>query len=133
VLEGLRVLIVDDEADTRELVQEVLVRNGAEVRASESAAAALQTLAAWHPDLLVSDIGMPDEDGYALIKQVRSLDDRQDGQIPAVALTAYAGIEAHQRALAAGFQMHLAKPIEPKELISTVARAAGREATPPEV
>jgi len=133
MLEGLRVLIVDDEADTRELVQEVLVRNGAEVRASESAAAALQTLAAWHPDLLVSDIGMPDEDGYALIKQVRSLDDEQDGQIPAVALTAYAGIEAHQRALAAGFQMHLAKPIEPQELISTVARAAGRETLPPEV
>ncbi|MGI9108391.1 MAG: response regulator [Pyrinomonadaceae bacterium] len=127
VLEGLRILIVDDEADTRELVQELLARYGAEVRASESAAAALRTLAAWHPDLLVSDIGMPDEDGYALIKQVRSLDAEQHGQIPAVALTAYAGIEAHRRALAAGFQMHLAKPIEPKELIATVVRAAGRE------
>ncbi|MCA1568517.1 MAG: response regulator [Acidobacteria bacterium] len=127
VLGGLRILIVDDEADTRELVQEVLVRQGAEVRVSESAAEALRTLAAWNPDLLISDIGMPVEDGYELIRQVRRFDAEHHGQIPAVALTAYVGAEDNRRALAAGFQTHLAKPIVPKALIETVARVAGRE------
>jgi signal transduction histidine kinase/DNA-binding response OmpR family regulator len=126
VLGGLRILIVDDEADTRELVKEVLVRQGAEVRVSESAAEALRTLAVWNPDLLISDIGMPVEDGYELIKQVRRFDAEHHGQIPAVALTAYVGVEDHQRALDAGFQTHLAKPIVPKALIETVARVAGR-------
>jgi CheY-like chemotaxis protein len=129
VLGGLRILIVDDEADTRELVQEVLARQGAEVRASESAAEALRTLAAWNPDLLISDIGMPVEDGYELIRQVRKFDAEHHGQIPAVALTAYVGAEDHRRALAAGFQTHLAKPIVPKALVEIVARVAGR-ATP---
>jgi signal transduction histidine kinase/DNA-binding response OmpR family regulator len=128
VLGGLRILVVDDEADTRELVQEVLVRQGAEVRSSGSAAEALRTLATWNPDLLISDIGMPVEDGYELIKQVRNFDAQQHGRIPAVALTAYAGAEDHRRALDAGFQMHLAKPIVPKDLIETVARIAGRAA-----
>ncbi|HJR09591.1 MAG TPA: response regulator [Pyrinomonadaceae bacterium] len=129
VLEGLRILVVDDEEDTRELVQEVLVRQGAEVRICASAAEALRTLAAWNPSLLVSDIGMPKEDGYELIKRVRKLDAEHHGQIPAVALTAYAGAENGKRALDAGFQTHLAKPVDPKELIETVARTAGR-ATP---
>jgi signal transduction histidine kinase/response regulator RpfG family c-di-GMP phosphodiesterase len=128
VLGGLRILIVDDEADTRELVQEVLARQGAEVRSSGSAAEALRTLAVWKPDLLISDIGMPVEDGYELIRQVRNFDAEHHGQIPAVALTAYAGAEDHRRALAAGFQTHLAKPIVPKSLIETVARVAGRVA-----
>jgi CheY-like chemotaxis protein len=127
VLEGLRILIVDDEADTRELVQEVLSRQGAEVRVSGSAAEALRTLAAWNPDLLVSDIGMPSEDGYELIKKVRKLGAKSNGQIPAVALTAYASADDQRRALDAGFQTHLAKPVEPKALIATVARIAGRE------
>ena len=129
VLGGLRILVVDDEADTRELVQEVLARQGAEVRVSGSAAEALRTLAAWNPDLLISDIGMPVEDGYELIRQVRKFDAAHHGQIPAVALTAYVGAEDHRRALAAGFQTHLAKPIVPKDLIETVVRVAGR-ATP---
>ena len=129
VLEGLRILVVDDEEDTRELVQEVLVRQGAEVRISGSVAEALNTLAAWNPDLLVSDIGMPSEDGYELIKRVRKLDAAHSGRIPAVALTAYAGAENGKRALDAGFQTHLAKPVEPKALVEAVARAAGR-ATP---
>jgi len=129
VLGGLRILVVDDEADTRELVQEVLARQGAEVRVSESAAEALRTLAAWNPDLLISDIGMPVEDGYELIRQVRKFDAEHHGQIPAVALTAYVGAEDHRRALAAGFQTHLAKPIVPKDLIETVVRVVGR-ATP---
>ncbi|HZH91071.1 MAG TPA: response regulator [Pyrinomonadaceae bacterium] len=129
VLGGLRILIVDDEADTRELVQEVLARQGAEVRVCGSAAEALRTLAAWNPDLLISDVGMPVEDGYELIKQVRRFDAAHHGDIPAVALTAYAGAEDHRRALAAGFQTHLAKPIVPKDLIETVVRIVGR-ATP---
>ncbi|HEV2800914.1 MAG TPA: response regulator [Pyrinomonadaceae bacterium] len=128
VLGGLRILVVDDEADTRELVQEVLVRQGAQVCVCESAAEALRALAAWKPDLLVSDIGMPVEDGYELIKQVRRFDAEHQGQIPAVALTAYAGPDDHRRALAAGFQTHLAKPIEPKALVETVARVIGRAA-----
>jgi signal transduction histidine kinase/CheY-like chemotaxis protein len=129
VLEGLRILVVDDEADTRELVQEVLGRQGAEVRTSGSVKEALRTLAQWQADLLVSDIGMPSEDGYELIRRVRKLNAVQQGQIPAVALTAYAGAEDVKRALAAGFQTHLAKPVDPKALIATVARVAGR-ATP---
>ena len=127
VLEGLRILIVDDEPDTRELVQEVLGRQGAEVRTSGSVAEALQTLAAWQADLIVSDIGMPVQDGYELIRRVRKLDTDGRGQIPAVALTAYAGAEDVKRALDAGFQTHLAKPVDPKALIATVARTAGRE------
>jgi signal transduction histidine kinase/DNA-binding response OmpR family regulator len=127
VLEGLRILIVDDEPDTRELVQEVLERQGAEVRASASVAEALRTLARWQADLIVSDIGMPLEDGYELMRRVRKLDPGANGQVPAVALTAYAGAEDVKRALAAGFQTHLAKPVDPKALIATVARTAGRE------
>ncbi|MCA1555214.1 MAG: response regulator [Acidobacteria bacterium] len=127
VLENLCILIVDDEADTRELIQEVLARQGAEVRAVGSAAEALQMLTEWSPDLLISDIGMPGQDGYELIKRVRKLDVEHHGQIPAVALTAYAGAEDRRRALAAGFQVHLAKPVDPKALIATAARLAGRE------
>jgi signal transduction histidine kinase/PleD family two-component response regulator len=127
VLGGLRILIVDDEQDTRELVQEVLARQGAEVRVSGSAAEALRTLAAWNPDLLISDVGMPVEDGYELIKQVRRFDAEHHGHIPAVALTAYVGAEDHRRAIAAGFQTHLAKPIVPQALIDTVVRIVGRE------
>ena len=88
-----RILIVDDEKDTRELVQEVLRRQGAEVRTSASVAEALRTLGQWEADLLVSDIGMPSADGYELIRRVRKLDTGERGQIPAVALTAYAGAE----------------------------------------
>ncbi|MGZ8844260.1 MAG: response regulator [Pyrinomonadaceae bacterium] len=89
-------------------------------------AAAMQTFHEWNPDLLVSDIGMPNEDGYSLIKRLRELDSKHARQIPAVALTAYATDEDRLRALAAGFQIHIAKPIEPENFVTCVASVLGR-------
>ncbi|HEX8709202.1 MAG TPA: ATP-binding protein, partial [Pyrinomonadaceae bacterium] len=126
MLKGLRILVVDDELDTREVLKGMLVQHGAEVRVSESTAEALDILQLWNPDLLVSDIGMPEEDGYSLIKKVRTLDSSRHGQIPAIALTAYATFEDRVRAEAAGFHMHLAKPVEPEELVNAIAGLAGR-------
>jgi signal transduction histidine kinase len=126
MLEGLRVLVVDDEPDTRQVISAVITRSGAEVKTCASAPEALETLKRWKPDILMSDIGMPEEDGYSLIRKVRSLSAESGGLIPAAALTAYAREEDRERALAAGFQMHVAKPISSGELISTVAGLAGR-------
>jgi CheY-like chemotaxis protein len=125
-LDGLRVLVVDDEVDTRDLIAAVLSRVGAEVQTAATAHEALQTLERWIPDVLVSDIGMPDEDGYTLIKKVRELDAKQPGWIPALALTAYASVEDRMRALSAGFQMHMTKPLDPAELVTVVASLCGR-------
>ena len=124
---GLKILVVDDEADARDLVFTILTRCGSEVRCSESAAEAIQTFAEWDPDLLVSDIGMPNEDGYSLIKRLRKLRSKRAKQIPAVALTAYATEEDRSMALSAGFQLHLVKPIEPHTLVKSIAAALGRE------
>ena len=123
-LKGISVLIVDDESETRELLVEVLSRCGAEVRASSSAHDALEALQTWKADVLISDIGMPGEDGYDLIRKVRKMDPDQNGCIPAVALTAYARGEDRIRALSAGFQMHVSKPVEPAELAAVVASFA---------
>ncbi len=125
-LEGLRVLVVDDEPDTRQVISAVIAKSGAEVKTCASVPEALETLKLWKPDILMSDIGMPDEDGYSLIQKVRSLSAASGGLIPAAALTAYARDEDRERALAAGFQMHVAKPIGARELIDTVAGLAGR-------
>jgi len=81
---------------------------------------------AWHPDLLVADIGLPDEDGYALIKRIRDLSAEEGGETPAVALTAYARVEDRMRTLSAGYQMHVAKPVEPLDLVTNLAALAGR-------
>ena len=124
VLDGLRVMLVDDEADTRELMGAVLEQCGAVVKSCGSAAEALDALEAWGPDLLVSDIGMPQEDGYSLIGKVRQL--RKAERLPAVALTAYATNEDRARALSAGFQRHLVKPVEPDKLIAALANIAER-------
>ena len=129
ILDGLRILVVDDEADARDLVTNILTRCGGEVRCSESAAEAIRAFREWSPDLLVSDIGMPIEDGYSLIKKLRRLRSKRAKQIPALALTAYATDEDRSLALSAGFQMHLAKPIEPKSLVTSIAAAFGREAS----
>ncbi len=125
-LNGLRVLVVDDEADTRELLQVILESCGAQVKTASSAVAALEAIAKEAFDVLISDIGMPEEDGYALIAKVRALDEERGGGIPAAALTAYAREQDHVRTLRSGFQIHVPKPISPSELVAVVANLAGR-------
>jgi CheY-like chemotaxis protein len=120
-LGGVRVLLVDDQADARELLGMVLGWAGAEVSAAASAAEALELLQLKEVDVLVSDIGMPAADGYMLIGRVREMTRAGAGRTPAVALTAYASEEDRRRALAAGFDAHLPKPVEPAELISVIA------------
>jgi PAS domain S-box-containing protein len=125
-LAGLRILCVDDEADTRDLLTAMLTPYGAEVRCCASAQEALRVIPDWLPSILVSDIGMPDLDGYAFIKKLRKLGAEQGANIPAVALTAYARSDDRLRALAAGFQMHVPKPVGGAELITVIASLAGR-------
>jgi PAS domain S-box-containing protein len=124
LLEGVRVLVVDDEQDARTLLQTVLERQGAEVLAVASTREALDALALHKPDVLVSDIGMPDEDGYSLIRQVRARGRDEGGWTPAAAVSAYVGEENRRQALAAGFQLHVAKPVDPEELIGVVQSLA---------
>jgi CheY-like chemotaxis protein len=126
ILDGLRVLVVDDEADARELIATILEQRGAEVASVPSALEGLEALPRFQPDVIISDIEMPNEDGYALIKKIRELDPKEGGRTPAAALTAYARTEDRMRALLAGFQIHMPKPIEPAELIAVVANLAGR-------
>ncbi len=126
-LDKIRVLLVDDEPSANESLQALLESCGAEVRVAGSAAQALQTLDIWRPDVLISDIAMPEEDGYALIRKIRMRTPEQGGEVPAAALTAYGKIEDRVSILAAGFQMYLSKPADPSELIAVVASlAAGR-------
>ncbi|HEY9695921.1 MAG TPA: PAS domain S-box protein [Trichocoleus sp.] len=120
-LTGLQILVVDDEADMRELTSFILTQAGAQVATVASAMQALTWLNQSVPDLLLCDIGMPEMDGYALIQQIRKRRHDHGGNLPAIALTAYAGEVNQQQALAAGFQLHLAKPIEPDLLVSTIA------------
>jgi CheY-like chemotaxis protein len=129
-LADLRVLVVDDEPDARELIAAVLVGRGAEVVSVESAAEALGELERQRFDVLVSDIGMPSMDGYALIEEIRQLPAERGGKIPAAALTAYAGVEDRMRVVSAGYQIHLPKPVEPAELTTVVANLAERYAKP---
>ena len=126
-LEGLRVLLVDDEAETREIISTVVERTGAEVKSCDSAREALSELVEWRPDVILSDIAMPDEDGYSFIGRVRSLSQDEGGDTPAAALTAYAREEDRKQALAAGYQMHIAKPIGAGQLVAMIAKLAGRE------
>jgi CheY-like chemotaxis protein/two-component sensor histidine kinase len=119
-LTGIRVLVVDDDTDSREFIAFVLEQLGAQVSTVTSAAEAIATLARLQPNILLSDIGMPDMDGYMLMRQIRTMPPEQGGQILAIALTAYAGEIDRQQALAAGFQHHLAKPVEPNELVKVI-------------
>jgi PAS domain S-box-containing protein len=122
-LRDVRVLVVDDEPDARELLRIVLEECGAEVRDAGSVRQALELVRQWSPNVIVSDIGMPGEDGYDLIRQVREWESASGTRIPAVALTAYARVEDRMRALRAGYQVHLSKPIEPMEFVLVVAGA----------
>jgi PAS domain S-box-containing protein len=125
LLDGLKVLIVDDEPDTREMLKVMIERFGAEVKAGATSAEALDLLEQWRPNVIVSDIEMPGEDGYSLIKKIRALEPLRGGAVPAVALTAYARAEDRMRALSAGYQMHVAKPAEPFELALVIASLVG--------
>ena len=124
-LEGVSVLVVDDERDTREMLKIMIGHFGAEVNACASSSEAMTILRDWRPDVIVSDIEMPGEDGYELMRRVRRLEaTRGVSQVPAVALTAYARVEDRMRALAAGYQMHIAKPAEPAELAAVISSLA---------
>lgn len=125
-LKGVRVLVVDDEPDTRELLLRILAECQAEVRTAGSVVEALAELERDRPMVLVSDIGMPHEGGYELIQKVRQLPEERGGSVPALALTAFARAEDRARALRAGYQMHLAKPVKPPDLVAHVATLAGR-------
>ncbi|HEX2271042.1 MAG TPA: ATP-binding protein [Pyrinomonadaceae bacterium] len=127
MLSGVNVLLVDDDTDTLKLMTTALTRRHATVTAVSSAGEAIQAIQRHRPDVLVSDIAMPGEDGYGLIETVRSLERNETEKIPAVAITAYAKEEDRERALSSGFQIYLAKPVELTELISVVARAARRD------
>jgi CheY-like chemotaxis protein len=120
-IEGLRVLLVDDEKDTLELLAMVLAQNGVEVNPQTNVRDALEVIKAWKPDVIVSDIAMPEEDGYSFIRKLRALPPEEGGTIPAVALTAYVGIKERTQVLSSGFQMYVPKPVEPAELLSTLA------------
>jgi CheY-like chemotaxis protein len=120
-LKDLRILVVEDDPDTRDLLQTILERCGATVWTAASSHAALAEMAQQIPDVLISDIGMAGENGYELIKKVRALEPDRGGRVPAVALTAYAAAADRRRALLAGFQTHLAKPVEPDELLAVIA------------
>ena len=126
ILGGLDVLVVDDESDARDLVTAVLARCGAEVRSASTVDDAVRQVRERRPHVLLSDLGLPNEDGYALIRRVREI----DKEIPAGALTAYASTEDHRRALAAGFHAHVSKPVEPSDLVLLVASLAGRIVQP---
>jgi PAS domain S-box-containing protein len=123
-LAGRRILVVDDEADARDLLAEILGQAGADVVVVSSADEALETLRLSRPDVLVSDIGMPGDDGYVLIRKVRALGSEQGGQVRALALTAYARSEDRALALEAGFHTHIAKPVDPLELTALIAGLA---------
>ncbi len=125
LLKGLRVLSVDDQQDTRELITIALARYGAEVKASDSASTALQLIKEWRPHVVVSDIGLPGMDGYDFMRQVRELETEGE-RIPAIAVTGYAGAVDESKALDAGYEVHLSKPIELNKLVTVIARVSNR-------
>jgi CheY-like chemotaxis protein len=125
-LDGLRVLVVDDNPDARELANDIVSGAGAAVKTCDAAPEALAAIEEWRPDVLISDIEMPVHDGYELIRNVRALDPKRGGKTPAVALTAYGRPQDRVLALTAGFNMHVPKPVDPGELTTIVASVALR-------
>ena len=126
-LRGVHVLLVEDDDDSRALLQTILQYCGALVTAVDSARAAVSTLERVRPDLVLSDLSMPNEDGYWLIRQIRALPPERGGTMPVVAITALGHPHGVDRTLAAGFQAHLRKPVDPWELARTIAALAGRK------
>jgi len=124
------VLVVDDQSDARELIRRVLEDSASKVLTAATAHEALRLIEQQLPHVLVSDIGMPEVDGYELLKRVRALGTNRGGRLPAIALTAFARSEDRTRALRAGFMVHVAKPVDPTELVATVASVAGRVNVP---
>jgi CheY-like chemotaxis protein len=127
-LEGIRVLLVEDDEDSRKLLGLMLKKQGAEVTSASSSAEALSALRQVLPDVVLSDIGMAGEDGYELMRKVRALPAEGGGLTPAIALTGYATRKDRERALSAGYQLHLAKPVEPADLVAAIARLSVRDA-----
>jgi CheY-like chemotaxis protein len=125
-LVGLRLLAVDDDRDSLDLITAILADSGAEVRASRSAAEALKVVEEWRPDIVISDIEMPGEDGYAFIQKTRRLEAASGRRAPAIALTAYGRPEDRERATSVGYDIHVPKPVESAELVTIVASLAGR-------
>jgi CheY-like chemotaxis protein len=123
-LRGLTILVLEDEPDTRDFLRRLLEAHGASVVQAGSAEQALMLFASARPDILVSDIGLPDVDGFDLIQRIRQQHASDGGSVPAIALTAYARGEDRTRALRAGYQAHVAKPVEPGELVATIASFA---------
>ncbi|MEH1853280.1 MAG: response regulator [Nostoc sp.] len=123
-LTGIRVLTVDDDPDARELLTVLLIEYGATVLTVTSAAEVLANLESFQPDVLVSDIGMAGVDGYSLIQQIRTLTPKKGGEIPAIALTAYARVDDYERAITSGYQRHVTKPLDPEELVQAVVALA---------
>jgi len=121
----LKLLIVDDDPNTRALLSEALRGRGARVRASASARDAQRTILVWHPDLVISDVGMPRESGYDLIRSVRDLPAEAGGRTPAIACTGYSRAEDRARAMRAGFDAVVAKPVDLELLVDTIAHVAG--------
>ena len=124
ILAGVRVLVVDDETDARDLIAAVLEWAGADVETAESAAEGVAKLESFHPSMIISDIGMPIEDGYAFMRRVRTM-----SSAPSMALTAFASDADRARAMQAGYTMHVAKPIDPDVLVTTVAMLVRRSAS----
>jgi CheY-like chemotaxis protein len=125
------VLVVDDEIDARELVKKLLEMAGATVSVAGSASEAMERILARKPDVLVCDIAMPGEDGYSLIRRLRVLEGSQENPLPALALSAYARSEDRTKAIRSGFQNHLAKPVDPSELLAVVISLTGRNVATP--
>jgi CheY-like chemotaxis protein len=125
-LAGLRVLVVDDQPDVRDLLATILHMSEAEVQTSGSVNEAIDALIAWQPEVVITDIAMPDGDGFELIRRIREIESGGEGRIPIIALTAISGTEHRIRVLGAGFQLYLTKPVEPDELVVSVANLTGR-------
>jgi hypothetical protein len=123
-LDGVKILVVDDQADDRDLFTTVLEASGAKVKAVGAPSEGLGLVEQWEPDVLVSDIAMPEQNGYEFLRAVRALGPHRGGQVPAVAVTAHARVEDRDRAFSAGFQMYVPKPLEPKRLLEVVRALA---------